>query len=182
METTKAPYNWVISSLTQPEVANQQKNILGMLTKWRKRRPFRKHLWCTRTCFRSRDCDGQSVENCTNKNDLQHSSTAGIRIQNTWIPETFKWQTYTKCYRFQMVYSQGSNTECSKTEYIRKPNVIKVCFRTVEPFENRTFDHSKTELFCQPRLFYEKKITKWSRLAAFKNRTRWRPFCSVLEW
>ena len=29
----KPPYNWVISPLTHPEVANQQKNILGMLTK-----------------------------------------------------------------------------------------------------------------------------------------------------
>ena len=42
------------------------------------------------------------------------------------------------------VYSQGSNTEHSNTESIRKPNVLKVRLRMAQPV-NRTFYHSKTE-------------------------------------
>ena len=42
-------------------------------------------------------------------------------------------------------YSRGSNTKHLNTESIRKPNVLKVCFRMVQPFENQTFYHSKTE-------------------------------------
>ena len=47
-------------------------------------------------------------------------------------------------------YSQGSNTERSKTEYIRKPNVSKFGFRMVQTIRKPNFYHSKTELSKWP--------------------------------
>ena len=45
------------------------------------------------------------------------------------------------------MYSQGSNTEHSNSESIRKPNVLKVGNQMVQTIEKPNFNHSKTELF-----------------------------------
>ena len=44
-------------------------------------------------------------------------------------------------------YSQGSNTEYSNSESIRKPNVLKVGNQMVQTIRKPNYYHSKTELF-----------------------------------
>ena len=129
-----------------------------------------------------------------------HSKTGLFCPDFKWHLKTgpFKNRTHLDHSKTRLVqYSGGSNLEHSNTEYIQKPNVLKVRFRMVQYLngQNHSYrygmDHSKTKLFLASLgrfinkyffyLYIKQPSLERPFFWPFENRTKWLPFCSVFE-